>query len=287
MELRVLQYFLVVAREENITKAAALLHITQPTLSRQLMQMEKERLENGILDMGLLLEPVEISRYHYARMPLMEQYYALMRSDCPLAALPAVTPQDLVNMPLIVAKRQSVRNQLEHWFGQDAKNLRIACTCNLSHNNLSVMVQSGVGVTVTIKAADIYQDLCFRPLQPQRITKMTMKEVLERYKIPTKILNEYENWGLCGQTQNQKTASQYDDRDITQLGLMMTLYDIGFCSREVERYMRLALDGNGTQPARLAMLKRRRGQTLGEIHCKEKQIAHMDYLRHEMEKEIK
>lgn len=258
MELRVLQYFLVVAREENITKAAALLHITQPTLSRQLMQMEeelgvklfyrgrhnillteegmllrrraqeivdltektqkelmhgeesvsgeiaigcgetqnmkslsemialfqakypdvlfhiytaiaddvKERLENGILDMGLLLEPVEISRYHYARMPLMEQYYALMRLDCPLAALPAVTPQDLVNMPLIVAKRQSVRNQLEHWFGQDVKNLRIACTCNLSHNNLSVMVQSGVGVAVTIKAADTYPNLCFRPLEP-------------------------------------------------------------------------------------------------------------------------
>lgn len=30
------------AREENITKAAQLLHITQPTLSRQLMQVEKE-----------------------------------------------------------------------------------------------------------------------------------------------------------------------------------------------------------------------------------------------------
>lgn len=258
MELRVLQYFLTVAREENITKAAALLHITQPTLSRQLMQMEeelgvklfhrgrhnillteegmllrrraqeivdltektqkelmhgeesvsgeiaigcgetqnmrplsamiasfqakypdvlfhiytaiaddvKERLENGIWDMGLLLEPVEISRYHYVRMPLMEQYYALMRSDCPLAALPAVTPQDLVNMPLIVAKRQSVRNQLEHWFGQDAKNLRIASTYNLSHNNLSVMVRSGIGVAVTVQAADTYQDLCFRPLEP-------------------------------------------------------------------------------------------------------------------------
>ena len=37
MELRVLRYFLVVAREENITRAAALLHVTQPTLSRQLM----------------------------------------------------------------------------------------------------------------------------------------------------------------------------------------------------------------------------------------------------------
>ena len=42
MELRVLQYFLVVAREENITKAASLLHITQPTLSRQLMSLEEE-----------------------------------------------------------------------------------------------------------------------------------------------------------------------------------------------------------------------------------------------------
>ena len=42
MELRVLRYFLVVAREENITRAAALLHVTQPTLSRQLMQLEEE-----------------------------------------------------------------------------------------------------------------------------------------------------------------------------------------------------------------------------------------------------
>ena len=42
MDIRVLNYFLVVAREENITKAAQLLHITQPTLSRQLMQLEEE-----------------------------------------------------------------------------------------------------------------------------------------------------------------------------------------------------------------------------------------------------
>lgn len=42
MELRVLNYFLMVAREENITKAANLLHVTQPTLSRQLKQLEDE-----------------------------------------------------------------------------------------------------------------------------------------------------------------------------------------------------------------------------------------------------
>ncbi|PTQ82933.1 DNA-binding transcriptional LysR family regulator [Trichococcus patagoniensis] len=42
MELRVLNYFLTVVYEENITSAAEKLHITQPTLSRQLMQLEEE-----------------------------------------------------------------------------------------------------------------------------------------------------------------------------------------------------------------------------------------------------
>ncbi|MDE6069039.1 MAG: LysR family transcriptional regulator [Treponemataceae bacterium] len=42
MELRVLRYFLAVAREENITAAAESLHVTQPTLSKQLMDLEYE-----------------------------------------------------------------------------------------------------------------------------------------------------------------------------------------------------------------------------------------------------
>ena len=42
MELRVLRYFLAVAREENISAAAESLHITQPTLSKQLMDLESE-----------------------------------------------------------------------------------------------------------------------------------------------------------------------------------------------------------------------------------------------------
>lgn len=42
MELRVLKYFLTAAQEKNITKAEEILHITQPTLSRQLMELEEE-----------------------------------------------------------------------------------------------------------------------------------------------------------------------------------------------------------------------------------------------------
>ena len=42
MELRVLRYFLTVAKEQSFTKAAEQLHITQPTLSRQLAAFEEE-----------------------------------------------------------------------------------------------------------------------------------------------------------------------------------------------------------------------------------------------------
>lgn len=42
MELRVLNYFLAIAREENFTKAANILHVTQPTLSRQIADLEQE-----------------------------------------------------------------------------------------------------------------------------------------------------------------------------------------------------------------------------------------------------
>ena len=42
MEVRELRYFLAAAREENITHAAETLHITQPSLSKQLMELEKK-----------------------------------------------------------------------------------------------------------------------------------------------------------------------------------------------------------------------------------------------------
>lgn len=259
MELRVLQYFLAAAREENITKAAAFLHITQPTLSRQLMQMEeelgvklfrrgkhnilltedgmllrrraqeivdlaekaakelkygeemvsgeisigcgetqnmkplsemiasfrqkypdvsfniytaiaddvKERLENGLLDMGLLLEPVEIGRYHYVRMPLREKWQVLLRRDMELAEKHKITPDDLAGVPLIIARRQSVRNVLENWFGYDKDKLHIVSTCNLSHYNQSIMVESGIGVALVMEFACNQDTLCLRPLDPE------------------------------------------------------------------------------------------------------------------------
>lgn len=112
---------------------------------------------------------------------------------------------------------------------------------------------------------------------------MTMKEASEQYMIPIKILKEYEKWELCGAVKKIMGVWQYDDQDIERLGMIMTLHDMGFNNSEVETYMRLTLEGAHTEPERIAMLNRRRGKTLDEIHFKEKQIAHMDYLRYEMQ----
>ena len=42
MDIRILRYFLAITKEENITRAAKSLHIAQPSLSRQIKELEEE-----------------------------------------------------------------------------------------------------------------------------------------------------------------------------------------------------------------------------------------------------
>lgn len=242
MELRVLRYFLLTAREENITRTAELLHITQPTLSRQLMQPEqelgtklfhrgqhsvtltddgmllkrraqeivdladkterefvkaagsltgelsigsgetlsmhtlsqwiasfraeyplvqydiysatadeiKDRIEKGVLDMGLLIEPVDIARYEFIRMPRRERWGTLISRDSPLALYDKVGPADLVHVPILIANRNMVREELRGWFGSSFDSLEIAGTYNLLYN-AAVMASNGMGAVLCME----------------------------------------------------------------------------------------------------------------------------------------
>ena len=257
MELRVLRYFLAVAREENITRAAALLHLTQPTLSRQLMQLEeelgvrlfhrsryrivltndgmllrrraqelvdladktarefsdretelmgeiaigagetrsmtalsraiqsfrclypkvvfrifsanaddvKERLDMGLLDMGLLTEPVDVGKYAFCRMQEKDRWGVLVRADSPLAALEAVTPEDLEAVPLLCSGREGVQRELANWFGDRWERLEIAATFNLILDAAN-MVRCGVGAALGFDLNLAFDDLRFLPLSP-------------------------------------------------------------------------------------------------------------------------
>ena len=257
MELRVLKYFLVVAREENITKAAGLLHVTQPTLSRQLIQLEqelgvqlfhrgkyhivltddgmllrrraqeivdlaekterefqrqegeltgeiaigagesdgmsglsrrmasfrqlhplvrfsmysataddiKERLEKGLLDLGLLAEPVDIGRYEFIRMPERDRWGVWVPRDHPLAEQAAVTPEDLLGVPLLLARREEVQRELAGWFGDDFDKIEVAGTFNLILNAAN-MVRNRVGVALGFSLGNLSDELRFIPLSP-------------------------------------------------------------------------------------------------------------------------
>lgn len=258
MEIRVLRYFLMVAREENITKAAELLHITQPTLSRQLMQLEeelgkklfqrtnhsirltedgmllrrraqeivqladktemefktgeeelsgsivigsgeansvqefaeiigrfqkkypqvqydlytanaddiKERLDKGILDIGLLTEPVDIGKYNFLRLKGKEKWGILARRDSELAQKSAVRPQDLMDVPVFLAQRPLVRNELEGWFGEYYDQIHVAGTYNLI-NNVAVMVENKIGVAFCFQLQNRFDNLKYIPLSPE------------------------------------------------------------------------------------------------------------------------
>ena len=111
---------------------------------------------------------------------------------------------------------------------------------------------------------------------------MTINEASERYKIPIKILQEYESWGLCGEVKKVMGSWRYDENDIERLSTIMTLHDIGFTNDEVRRYMRLLLEGESTEQERMKMLTDKRSGTLDEIHFKQQQLDRLDYLRFEM-----
>ena len=257
MEIRVLKYFLLVAREENITKAANLLHLTQPTLSRQLMQLEeelgvqlfrrskhriilteegmllrrraeeivaladktrddlqrrgeqlsgtvavgsgelqssrfltqlltafqrenplvsfsiysgnsdniKERIERGLLDIGLLQEPVDIAKYSFVRTPGREQWGVLVREDSELASRKSASPADLAAVPLILPEGEIVQNELLNWFGPYAEGLRVTATGNLLYN-LASLVRAGGSSVLTLALDCSYEGLRFLPLSP-------------------------------------------------------------------------------------------------------------------------
>lgn len=265
MEIRVLKYFLAVAREGSITKAANALHLTQPTLTRQLQDLEKElkqklfirgkhnisltpeglilrkraqeivdmvdkteaefqslseviagdiyigcgetdsmkhlaevmkdlqnehpdikfhiysgnaedvteKLDKGLLDFGVLIQPIDLSKYDNITLPEKDVWGVVMRKDNPLSKNDLIKVDDLVNVPLLVSRQMSPKYSKDSgfldWFGDKFDNLNISATYNLVYNAV-IMVKAGMGIALTLdKLANTSKEsgLCFKPLTPK------------------------------------------------------------------------------------------------------------------------
>lgn len=260
METRLLHYFLTVAQELNITKAAEALYITQPTLSKQMMELEQqlgkqlfirgkrkltlteegeylrgrakeilelldnteaafhteeqtlrghiaigcgetiamdkiakilaefhrihpdvqfhthsgdadmilERLDKGLVDMGLLLGPMHQEKYDYLNIHMKDVYGLLMPMDCDLAQQEAVNIDQLKSLPMIMAEQTFSGHQDLEWFGADHSVLNVVATYNLIYN-ATFLVEHGIGYALCLDRLVNTQgrNLTFRPITPE------------------------------------------------------------------------------------------------------------------------
>jgi len=265
MEIRVLKYFLATAQEGSITHAANSLHLTQPTLSRQLQDLEKElgqklfirgqhsisltpeglilrqraqeivemvektqgefrsiknviagtiyigggesrrmklltdiikniqdeysevkidivsgngediteKLDKGLLDFAVLIEPIDISKYDCLTLPEKDTWGLIMKKDSELAKLENIKLENLINIPLIcsrqIIKRTSYNAKFLEWFKDEYDNLNIVAKYNLIYN-AGLMVESGIGYALGLDGlinTTSNSNLIFRPLKPK------------------------------------------------------------------------------------------------------------------------
>lgn len=128
-----------------------------------------ERLDKGLLDFGILIEPADMKKYDYIRLPATDTWGLLMPKDSPLAAHEAIEPEDIWDLPLITSRQTTVSNEFTGWLKRDFDKLNIAATYNLVYN-ASLMVDEGLGFALCLdKLVNTSESssLCFRPLKPK------------------------------------------------------------------------------------------------------------------------
>lgn len=131
-----------------------------------------ERLDRGLLDFGILVQPADITKYDCIHLPAEDIWGVVMRKDDSLAHK-KITRADLLDLPLIMSRQvldtKSKGNDFIDWFGEDFDKLNIVTTFNLMYN-AALMVKAGVGYAVSIDGivnTDSESELCFRPLTPK------------------------------------------------------------------------------------------------------------------------
>lgn len=127
------------------------------------------RLDSGILDFGVVIEPTDKQKYDYIKLPATDVWGVLMRKDSPLAEKQFIQPTDLADKPLLISRQTAVSNEFTGWFGRNIEGFNIVATYNLLYN-ASLMVEENIGYALCLdKLINTSGDsnLCFKPLKPK------------------------------------------------------------------------------------------------------------------------
>ena len=161
-----------------IAKTARTIQADYPNVKFHLfsgdMDSVSEKLDKGLIDFGIFIEPSDLSKYEFMRLPLVDTWGVLMRKDSPLANKEYVTPEDLWNLPLIRSRHSQGKSIVSDWFKISSDKLNIVATYNLLYN-ASLLVEEGVGYAVgldNIINTSGNSNLCFKPLYPKLISHL-------------------------------------------------------------------------------------------------------------------
>lgn len=141
-----------------------------------------ERLDRGLLDFAVIVEPPNLQKYNYIELPASDTWGVIMRKDSPLAAKEAISVDDLIGLPLL-SSLQSIESDFPRWCGEKLDKLTFVGTVNLYYNG-TVFVRAGDAYLLTFdKLANMRNDseLCFRPLTPKLETKMYL--IWKKYQV--------------------------------------------------------------------------------------------------------
>lgn len=128
-----------------------------------------EKLDKGLIDFGILIEPSDLTKYNSLRLPLKDTWGILARDDSPVANKSFVTPKDLQDLPLIFSVHSFKKNAITEWFDKTPEKLNVVATYNLLYN-ASLMVKQGIGYAVgldKIVGTSSESGLKFIPFEPR------------------------------------------------------------------------------------------------------------------------
>lgn len=125
----------------------------------------RDYIERGLLDIGLMSEPIDMRKYNFVNMPIKEQWGVFVPNDSPLSGKGSIAPEDLRGMSIVTATGDFNQSRIGKWLDEYKDQVETAATANLPYNE-AVLAKENIGVMLSINLNCTYENLHFIPLNP-------------------------------------------------------------------------------------------------------------------------